>query len=66
MIKSAVMTDKLNPAERRFNGYGDAMGALYKEGGFGRFYRGLFPCLLRASPANKTCCSDGLYKKIID
>mgnify|MGYP001194681290 FL=1 len=52
VIKSAVMTDKLNPAERRFNGYGDAMGALYKEGGFGRFYRGLFPCLLRASPAN--------------
>ena len=52
VIKSAVMTDKLNPAERRFKGYGDAMGALYKEGGVGRFYRGLFPCLLRASPAN--------------
>ena len=52
VIKSAVMTDKLNPAERRFKGYGDAIGALYKEGGVGRFYRGLFPCLLRASPAN--------------
>jgi solute carrier family 25 carnitine/acylcarnitine transporter 20/29 len=52
VVKSAIMTDKLNPAERKYKGYGDALGAMYKEGGIGRFYRGLFPCLLRASPAN--------------
>jgi solute carrier family 25 carnitine/acylcarnitine transporter 20/29 len=46
------MTDAVNPAQRKFSGFFDAAGKLYASGGVRAFYRGLVPCLLRASPAN--------------
>lgn len=52
VIKSALMTDAVNPAQRKFSGFFDAAGKLYTSGGVRAFYRGLVPCLLRASPAN--------------
>jgi len=52
VIKSALMTDAVNPAKRKFTGFFDAAGKLYASGGVKAFYRGLVPCLLRASPAN--------------
>jgi len=52
VIKSAIMTDSVNPAERQYKGFFDAAGKLYKQGGVKRFYAGVLPCLLRASPAN--------------
>ena len=52
VIKSALMTDAVNPAQRKFSGFFDAAGKLYASGGVRAFYRGLVPCLLRASPAN--------------
>jgi solute carrier family 25 carnitine/acylcarnitine transporter 20/29 len=42
----------VNPAKRKFTGFFDAAGKLYASGGVKAFYRGLVPCLLRASPAN--------------
>lgn len=52
VIKSAIMTDAINPAERQYKGFLDAGSKLLKQGGVKRLYAGLVPCLLRASPAN--------------
>ena len=52
VIKSALMTDAINPAERQYKGFLDAGSKLFKQGGVKRLYAGLVPCLLRASPAN--------------
>lgn len=52
VIKSALMTDAVDPAKRKFKGFTDAATKIYTSGGVRAFYRGLFPCLLRASPAN--------------
>ena len=52
VIKSAMMTDSINKAERKYSGFLDAGSQLYKQGGMRRLYAGLVPCLLRASPAN--------------
>ena len=52
VIKSAMMTDSINKAERKYSGFLDAGSQLYKQGGLRRLYAGLVPCLLRASPAN--------------
>ena len=52
VIKSALMTDSVVPAQRKYSGFMDAAGKLYAGGGVRAFYRGLVPCLLRASPAN--------------
>ena len=52
VIKSAMMTDRIDPAKRQYKGFLDAGGQLIKQGGIKRLYAGLVPCLLRASPAN--------------
>uniref|UniRef100_A0A7S0T6P7 Mitochondrial carrier protein n=1 Tax=Mantoniella antarctica TaxID=81844 RepID=A0A7S0T6P7_9CHLO len=52
VIKSAMMTDAINPAERQYKGFLDAGSKLLKQGGWKRLYAGVVPCLLRASPAN--------------
>jgi solute carrier family 25 carnitine/acylcarnitine transporter 20/29 len=52
VIKSAIQTDALAKGERRFCGVRDAARQLYAEGGIGRFYKGLSPCLIRSVPAN--------------
>ena len=51
-VKSALQSDSLNPAERRFKGITHCFAELYKEGGIGRFYKGFAPCAIRAIPAN--------------
>lgn len=51
-VKSALQSDSLNPAERKYNGIMGCIQGLYKEGGVGRFYKGFAPCVLRAIPAN--------------
>jgi solute carrier family 25 carnitine/acylcarnitine transporter 20/29 len=52
VIKSAMMTDKIDPTKRQYKGFLDAGSQLMKQGGIKRLYAGLVPCLLRASPAN--------------
>lgn len=52
VIKSAIMTDSIVPAERKYTGMINTAQQLYAEGGISRFYKGFSPCLLRAVPAN--------------
>lgn len=52
VIKSAMMTDSIDPAQRRYPSIPSAARALWAEGGVARFYRGFSPCLMRAAPAN--------------
>ncbi len=52
VIKSALMTDNIDPKKRQYKGFLDAGSQLIKQGGVKRLYAGLVPCLLRASPAN--------------
>lgn len=52
VIKSALQTDALVKIDRKYSGIGDAVKQLYAEGGIGRFYKGLTPCLIRSVPAN--------------
>ena len=52
VVKSAIQSDSITPSERMYAGPLSAAGALWREGGLSRFYRGFTPCLLRAVPAN--------------
>lgn len=52
VIKSAIQTDAILPADRKYKGYVDTVSKLWAEGGVTRFTRGIAPCLLRAGPAN--------------
>ena len=52
VIKSAIQSDSITMAERKYKNPLAAAGALWREGGVSRFYRGFTPCLLRAVPAN--------------
>ncbi|KAL4421587.1 hypothetical protein ABPG75_010878 [Micractinium tetrahymenae] len=52
VIKSAMMTDSIDPSQRRYPSIPAAARALWAEGGVSRFYRGFSPCLMRAAPAN--------------
>jgi solute carrier family 25 (mitochondrial carnitine/acylcarnitine transporter), member 20/29 len=52
VVKSALMTDALKKSERKYAGFGDAVGKLWAEGGVKRFFRGFTPCVIRAVPAN--------------
>lgn len=52
VVKSAVQSDSIFPAQRAYVGPLAAARALWTEGGVKRFYRGFTPCLLRAVPAN--------------
>ena len=52
VLKSAMQTDALIPAERKYRSLGHAASSLWAEGGVARFYKGVTPCLLRAVPAN--------------
>jgi solute carrier family 25 carnitine/acylcarnitine transporter 20/29 len=51
-IRSALLTDSIDPSKRKYKGFTDAASQLMKQGGVKRLYAGLVPCLLRASPAN--------------
>jgi len=54
VVKSAMMTDSIVPAARKYPNMLSTLASLWKEGGIGRFYRGFSPCLMRAVPANAT------------
>ncbi|RHY10484.1 hypothetical protein DYB25_001850 [Aphanomyces astaci] len=51
-IKSVVQADVLDRRHQKYLGTMDCASKLYREGGVGRFFRGLSPCLLRAMPVN--------------
>ena len=51
-VKSAMQTDTIVRGERKYRTMVQTAGALWKEGGVRRFYRGFAPCLIRAAPAN--------------
>lgn len=52
VIKSAMMTDSIDPAQRKYPTIPSTAKALWAEGGLSRFYRGFSPCIMRAAPAN--------------
>ncbi|CCX31517.1 Similar to Mitochondrial substrate carrier family protein L; acc. no. Q54W11 [Pyronema omphalodes CBS 100304] len=54
VIKQRIMTDPLEPGERKFPRWKDAAKAVYKENGWKGYWRGFVPCFLRAFPANAT------------
>lgn len=54
VIKSAMMTDSIDPAQRKYPTMLTSAKKLWAEGGVSRFYRGFSPCLMRAIPANGT------------
>ena len=54
-VKSAMQSDDIFPAQRRFQSTMDCVRQLWQEGGWRRFYRGLAPCLIRSVPANAAC-----------
>ena len=54
-VKSAMQADAVERSQRLYRGMGDAARAMWREGGVGRFFKGLSPCLLRAAPANAVC-----------
>ncbi|TKA48788.1 hypothetical protein B0A55_13042 [Friedmanniomyces simplex] len=52
VIKQRIMTDSLDPVERRYPRWRDAAKAVYREAGWKGYWRGFVPCFLRAFPAN--------------
>ena len=52
VIKSAMMTDSIIPAERKYPNMLSTAKKLWGEGGVSRFYKGFTTCILRAAPAN--------------
>lgn len=52
VIKSAMMTDSIDPASKKYPNIASAARSLWAEGGVARFYRGFSPCIMRAAPAN--------------
>lgn len=54
IIKSAIQTDSIDPAQRKYKTLPQTAALLWAEGGVKRYTAGLVPCLLRAGPANAT------------
>ncbi|KAJ6166781.1 hypothetical protein N7470_002228 [Penicillium chermesinum] len=54
VVKQRLMTDPMGGADgqRQFRGWKDAAVAVYRERGWGGYWRGFLPCFLRAFPAN--------------
>jgi solute carrier family 25 carnitine/acylcarnitine transporter 20/29 len=52
IIKSAMQTDVLDAATRRYRSLAGTARLLWQEGGVKRYTAGLAPCLLRSFPAN--------------
>eukprot|EP01024_Parvocaulis_polyphysoides_P046432 TRINITY_DN4370_c1_g1_i1.p1 TRINITY_DN4370_c1_g1~~TRINITY_DN4370_c1_g1_i1.p1 ORF type:complete len:345 (-),score=37.40 TRINITY_DN4370_c1_g1_i1:808-1788(-) len=55
VIKSSMMTDHIDPKQRKYPDMLSTFNKLWKEGGITRFYRGFTPCIIRAAPANAAC-----------
>ena len=52
IVKSAMQTDAIEPAARKYRSVGQTAALLWAEGGARRFTAGIVPCLLRSFPAN--------------
>lgn len=56
VVKQRVMTDplggKLGDGERKYRGWREAAKSVYRDQGAKGFWRGFWPCFLRAFPAN--------------
>jgi solute carrier family 25 carnitine/acylcarnitine transporter 20/29 len=52
VVKQRIMTDPLDPGQRKFPRWRDAAVAIYRERGWKGYWRGFVPCFLRAFPAN--------------
>ena len=52
IIKSAMQTDSIYPAQRKYRSVPQTASLLWAEGGAARFTAGIVPCLLRSFPAN--------------
>ncbi len=47
--------DAIDPAQRKYHSYMDAVRKMYAVGGISRFYCGYAPCIVRSVPANAAC-----------
>jgi len=54
-VKSAMQADHIPRHHRKYTSTWHCAQTLYREGGAGRFFHGLSPCLLRSFPANAAC-----------
>lgn len=63
-VKSTMMADSPNPAERKYQSVAHTARSLYAQGGYRRFFVGITPCMLRAAPANAVCFM--LYEKSVE
>ncbi|KAF2774447.1 mitochondrial carrier [Teratosphaeria nubilosa] len=52
VVKQQIMTDSLDPKERKYGRWKDAARAVYQRDGWRGYWRGFLPCFLRAFPAN--------------
>lgn len=52
IVKTALQTDAIDPAKRKYKGFSHAASILWAEGGAKRFTAGVAPALSRAFPAN--------------
>lgn len=67
ILKTAIQTDAIMPADRKYKGMTDAARKLWAEGGVKRFTAGLAPCMLRAVPANAAgFAAYEVTKKLLD
>jgi solute carrier family 25 carnitine/acylcarnitine transporter 20/29 len=55
VIKSTIQTDSTVIAERKYRGILDVTKKIYAKEGFGGFWKGLAPCMIRSFPANAVC-----------
>ncbi|KAG1662642.1 hypothetical protein FOA52_009627 [Chlamydomonas sp. UWO 241] len=51
-VKSAMQTDTIIRADRKYPSFMTTASKLWAEGGVKRFYKGFTPCIMRAMPAN--------------
>jgi len=51
-VKSAMQTDTIVRADRKYTNMLQTATDLWREGGVRRFYKGFAPCIIRAAPAN--------------
>jgi solute carrier family 25 carnitine/acylcarnitine transporter 20/29 len=55
VIKSKMQTDTPVKAERKYVTTLQTAKLIYRDAGFGGFFKGVAPCMLRAFPANAAC-----------
>jgi len=55
VVKSTMQTDSTILSERKYKGLLDTFSKIYKTEGYGGFFKGVAPCMLRSFPANAVC-----------